>query len=109
MIDFFAIGLVLISTVTGAFGSLLFKKGSKRIRVTNKDLIFGFMLYVMAAVTYIVALKRERLSVLYPLVSLAYMWICILSVYFLHEKMNSLKWLGIVAIVIGVSFIGIGA
>lgn len=109
MIDLFAVSLVLIGTIIGAFGSLLLKKGSKRIRVTNKNLVFGFMLHLVAAVIYLIALKRESLSVLYPIVSLAYVWICLLSIYFLHERMSTWKWLGIATIVIGVSLIGIGA
>jgi uncharacterized membrane protein len=58
---------------------------------------------------FIPALKGGDLSVLYPFVALAYIWVSLLSVKFLGEKMNKFKWLGIALIIIGVSFIGIGS
>jgi len=109
MINLFAAGLVLIGAVIGAFGALLLKKGSRIVSLTNLNLVLGILLYGVSAIFYLVALKREDLSILYPLVSIGYVWVCLLSVYFLKEKMNLWKWFGIVIIIIGVSFIGIGS
>ena len=100
---------MLIGTVIGAFGALLLKKGSRRVSLANLNLVLGILLYGVSAIFYLVALKREDLSILYPLVSIGYIWVCLLSVYFLKEKMNLWKWFGIVIIIIGVSLIGIGS
>lgn len=110
-----AIGLVISATFVGAFGPILLKKASaKRLSklsslATNYHLFGGVALYAIGTLLFIPALKGGDLSVLYPFVSLGYIWVSLLSVKFLGEKMNKLKWIGIALIIIGVSFIGIGS
>lgn len=106
----FAIGFI------GAFGPIYLKKGVHKINFrkfstiyTNKFLIIGVFIHVITALMFIAALKGGELSVLYPLVGLAYVWVCVYSVFMLEEKMNILKWLGIALVVVGVAFIGLGA
>ena len=109
MISLLAISLVIISTLIGASGAVLLKKGSKRIHLTSLYLIFGLFLYALSTVFYISALKLEQLSVLYPILSIGYVWISLFSIIFLEEKMNMDKWLGILLIIFGVVFIGFGS
>ena len=110
-----AIGLVILATLVGAFGPILLKKASaKRLSklsslMTNYHLFGGIALYAIGTILFIPALKGGDVSVLYPFVALAYIWVSLLSVKFLGEKMNKFKWLGIALIIMGVSFIGIGS
>ena len=110
-----AIGLVMTATLVGAFGPILLKKASaKRLSklnslMTNYHLFGGVALYAIGTLLFIPALKGGDLSVLYPFVALAYIWVSLLSVKFLGEKMNKFKWLGIALIITGVSLIGIGS
>jgi len=110
-INLFAISLVVISTVTGAFGSLFLKKGAEHFNLNllkqlrNKNLIFGCLLFIAGTALYVPALSMERLSILYPITSLTYIWVALVSVRFLKEKMNKHKWLGISLIVIGIFLI----
>lgn len=110
-----AIGLVISATLIGAFGPILLKKASaKRLSklgslVTNYHLFGGVALYAIGTILFIPALKGGDLSVLYPFVSLSYIWVSLLSIKFLGERMNKFKWLGIALIIIGVSFIGVGS
>ena len=110
-----AIALVSFATLIGAFGPILLKKASakKLSRIsslaTNYHLFGGVALYAVGTILFIPALKGGDLSVLYPFVALTYIWVSLLSVKFLGEKMNRFKWLGIALIIIGVSFIGIGS
>ncbi len=110
-----AIGLVIAATLIGAFGPILLKKASaKKLSkinslVTNYALFGGVSLYALGTLLFIPALKGGDLSVLYPFVALSYIWVSLLSVKFLGEKMNKLKWFGIALIIIGVTFIGIGS
>ena len=109
-----AIATVLFATIIGSFGALYFKIGSETISIDikklakNYNLILGFLLYGISAIFFIIALRGGELSVLYPLGAASYIWVCILSIKFLNEKINILKWLGIITIVIGVTFIGFG-
>ena len=110
-----AIGLVVLGTLVGAFGPILLKKASANrlsklsALATNYPLFGGVALYALGTLLFIPALKGGDLSVLYPFVALAYIWVSLLSVKFLGEKMNKFKWLGILLIIIGVSLIGIGS
>ncbi len=115
MTEVWAMATVVFATLLGATGSLLFKLGSERLTLnlrkllTNYVLIAGVIVYGVSAIIFVFALTGGELSVLYPLVATSYIWTCLFSVKFLKEKMNWWKWLGILLIVIGVSFIGMGS
>lgn len=109
-----AIGLVILGTLIGALGPILFKKGAGEFSlnplkmIKNYYFVIGCFMYGLSTVPFILALPGGELSVLYPFVALVYIWVAILSIKILKEKMNLLKWLGILFILIGVSCIGLG-
>ncbi len=113
--ELWAIGLVISATLVGAFGPILLKKASaKKLSsigslMKNYHLFGGVSLYAVGTILFIPALKGGDLSILYPFVALTYVWVSLLSVKFLGERMNLIKWLGIGLIIIGVSFIGVGS
>ena len=115
MTSLFAVILVFVATLIGAFGALYLKYGADKLTRTNKltfinkRLIFGVVLYGLSSVFFLIALKNGELSVLYPLTSLSYIWISLLSIRLLNEKMNFYKWMGVASILAGVSFIGLGS
>jgi uncharacterized membrane protein len=115
MAELWAIGLVVLATIVGSFGPLFLKRGSGKIRFSfigmmrNRSLFLGFFLYGVATILFIPALRGGDLSVLYPITSLSYVWVSLLSMVFLGEKMNRLKWGGVAFIVLGVSIIGFGS
>jgi len=111
------IGLVVICTLLGAAGQILIKLGANTLVhptpwstflafFTNPLLIAGYCLYALMTVLFIFALKDGELSVLYPVISLSYVWVAGLSVWFFHDTLNWLKLLGIVTIVTGVAVLG---
>jgi uncharacterized membrane protein len=110
-----AVGLVLLGVVVGAWGPLFLKRASAEIHrnpktiLKSKNLLYGILLYGIATIIFIPALKGGDLSVLYPLVATSYIFVSFLSVKYLGEKMNSYKWLGVALIIIGVAFIGYGS
>lgn len=113
--ELWAIGLVILATLVGAFGPILLKKASEKklssisSLMKNYHLFGGVSLYAIGTILFIPALKGGDLSILYPFVALGYVWVSLLSVKFLGEKMNFMKWGGIILIIVGVSFIGIGS
>ena len=80
-------------------------KNWKTIQFLNKNLMIGVGLFCLSSVFYVGAMKYGELSLLYPITSLSYIWISLLSVKFLGERMNRYKWLGILLIIIGVALI----
>ena len=110
-----AVLLVIAGDLVGSFGPILLKKASSRISfnlrsiIFNKYLIGGIFFYSIGTILFIPALRGGDLSVLYPFVALSYVWVSFLSMWFLKEKMNKLKWTGIALILAGVSLIGLGS
>lgn len=110
----FSITLVLIGSFISSFAPILIKKGTFKLSfhpmkfIKNYKIMAGLFLYVFGTLIYIPALKGGDLSLLYPLVSTSFIWVCLFSVKFLNEKMNSMKWIGISIIIIGIGFIGLG-
>ena len=115
MTELWAAGLVIVATLVGAGGSVLLKLGSTKFSfhpmklLCNYQLLFGLFLYAFSALFFVTALRGGELSVLYPIVSFSYVWVSLLCVYFLSEKMNIYKWAGIALIIAGVSLIGLGS
>lgn len=75
--------------------------------ITNPWLLGGYCLYGMSTVLLVLALKKGQLSLLYPVISLTYVWVTILSVMVFREVMNPFKLAGIVLIVAGVGVLGL--
>lgn len=67
----------------------------------------GIIFYALSAIIFIPALKGGELSVLYPFIALAYVWVAFLSKWILKEEVTSMKWIGILLILVGVSLIGL--
>ena len=115
MTEIWAVCLILSATLIGGYGSVFLKRGADKLKLTLKDtlgnsyLIKGISLYVFSSVFFIIVLRGGELSVLYPLVSLSYVWVCLFSIKFLGEKMNNWKWAGVAFILVGVTLIGLGS
>lgn len=113
MINLFAIGLVLIGTLIGSIGTLLFKKGADKFNfielLQSKLFWIGLIFYGFSVILYVVALRMGELSVIYPFVSTSYIWTMLFSVKLLGEKMNKWKWISLGGIIIGVVLVGLGS
>lgn len=75
--------------------------------IKNPKIIFGALMMVISAGIYIMALKGGELSVLYPYASLSYLWVTLISKFYLKEEINKQKILGIVLIITGIILIGL--
>ncbi len=74
----------------------------------NLRLFLGYMLYGVNTFLMALALKGRELSRLYPIIALTYVWVTFLSLFLLPgEHLNALRLAGIVAIVVGVSILGL--
>ena len=110
--------LVSLSTILGATGQILMKKGADPnihgmlptiIRIfTNFNLFVGYMLYALVAVLMVLALRKGQLSLLYPVIALTFVWVAILSVIIFHETLGPLRIAGITTVVLGVALLGMG-
>jgi drug/metabolite transporter (DMT)-like permease len=107
--------IMLICTLFTAAGQLFFKYGSESFKwniielITNYNLILGFVLYGIGALLLIIALRFGELSVIYPFVSLTFIWVTVISFWFLGEQINNFKIGAVIFIVLGVSLIAWGS
>ncbi|HIH17774.1 MAG TPA: EamA family transporter [Nanoarchaeota archaeon] len=110
--SFSAVLFILVSTVFTAVGQIFLKSGVGDITsissVLNYQLLMGLLLYGFALLLVVKAFKHGELSVLYPILALSYIWVVLLSNFILNEPLTQMKLLGVAAIFIGVTLIGIG-
>ncbi len=111
-----AVLTLIFTTLLTSTAQLFYKLGINSIRsfslldITSSYYILGGMLlYIIGGTLMIVSFRGGDLSVLYPIIATGYIWVSFLSVFFLNESMNPLKWLGIGGIVLGIVLIGFGS
>ena len=106
--------LVGIASFFGSFGALFLKTGAAKLNLglrylfLNGRLLIGITLFGTSSLAYVVGLRHGELSVLYPLVSLGYIWTLLWSALFLKERITRNKLLGLLLIVLGIVLIGFG-
>jgi len=74
-------------------------------KLLNPFIFFGGVAYVASFVLWLYILSKNKVSFVYPVMSLSYVAVMILSVYFLKEKVNFYQWLGGALIILGTGFI----
>lgn len=106
--------LVFIAGVVGSFGAVFLKLGADKLSKSilsflNIRLAAGVALYLGSTVFYILGIKGGQLSVLYPMVSLGYVWTLLWSRLFFKEAFSAQKLVGLCLILVGVVFVGLGS
>jgi len=109
-----SMGLVFFAAVVGSFGSVFLKMGALRLNKSilsfvNSRLIMGVGLYLASSVFYAMGIRGGELSVLYPLVSLGYVFTLVWSKMFFDEPITRYKVIGLCLILVGVFLVGVGA
>ena len=106
--------LVFVASIIGSFGAVLLKRGSALLdgsilAFLNSSLISGVALYLGSSVLYAWGIKGGPLSVLYPMVSLGYIWTLLWARLFFKEPFTGNKIAGLALILLGVFFVGLGS
>jgi len=102
----------LAASLAGAIGALFLKRGAKAFswsRPVNRNLVCGFIAYVITTVFFIAGLKHAPVSFFYPFTALLYVFAAALGVGVLGERLTQQKSAGIVLIVVGVILCTIAA
>lgn len=109
--------LLFTGIFLGAIAQLALKKGANReLEITlnkklfkeliniywNKYIIFGAACYGISTILWVIVLSKLDLSYAYPLISTNFVIIAILSKLIFKEKINKLRWLGVITITLGV-------
>jgi len=106
--------LVFCASVIGSFGAVFLKLGAHRLTgsifsFVNSRLVLGVALFLGSSLFYAMGIKGGPLSVLYPMVSLGYIWTLLWSRLFFKEPFTAAKFAGLALILIGVFLVGLGS
>lgn len=106
--------MIFFSVGMGVIGQLLMKQGMLAHPGLKLDLqamlrailqpyvLLGFTCYGIAAISWLLVLSRVPLSIAYPMLSLGYAAVAVLSWYFFGEALSTVKGLGILTILVGI-------
>jgi multidrug transporter EmrE-like cation transporter len=100
--------LVVTGSFIGSFGAVLLKAGAGRLErsvhsvITNWRLAVGIFAYCLSSVFFVLANTKGELTILYPLVSLGYLWTLLWAKLFFDEPLTRFKFIGIGLILAGV-------
>jgi drug/metabolite transporter (DMT)-like permease len=103
-----SLAVMILSTLIGAIAALYLKKGSARFSLhpikllKNKHIVIGGSLYVFGVMLYLFVLRELPLSVAYPLSSMQYIWITLISKRYLRERVDAWRWAGVSLILLGI-------
>ncbi len=108
------IGLMLVCTVLAGISQILIKMGANQLGPHASPIIMlkcvplmgGYAIYGIMTVLFIYLLRDGELSVLFPLISLSYVWVAGLSVWAFHDQLNAPRIAGIAIIIAGVFVLG---
>jgi multidrug transporter EmrE-like cation transporter len=113
----FSIYLIVLFTFLATTAQVLWKYAFRELGehpslhdyITCLPLFGGLAVYGIGSIIMTLAFRHGELSVLYPLISLNYVWVAIMAAILFQESMNPLKIAGICVIMTGVAILGKGA
>ena len=111
--------ILSISILLAVIGQLLMKKGMLEFGTfpvsqllfkiipmfMNPYVFLGFACFGISSIFWLVVLSRLPLSLVYPMVSVAYILVAFASMIFFKEQVSVVRWLGISIIIVGVFLI----
>jgi drug/metabolite transporter (DMT)-like permease len=108
-----SIVLVFIASLIGSFGAVFLKMGAAHLNrgfkyIVNWQLAFGIFLFLGSSVPYVMGINKGELSVLYPMVSLGYIWTLFWSRLFFNEPITKGKLGALAMVLAGIVCISVG-
>jgi multidrug transporter EmrE-like cation transporter len=106
--------LVLTSSFIGSFGAVFLKLGAEHMKggiagvIKNYWLAIGVALYLLSSVFFVMGVAQGELSILYPMISLGYIWTLLWARMFFKEPFTVSKVGGLAMIIAGVALINLG-
>ncbi len=111
--------ILFVSVLLAVIGQLLMKQGMNQFGAfplsklllmivpmfLNPWVFAGLCAFGLSAIFWLVVLSRLNLSLVYPMVSLAYVAVAFASMIFFKEQVSFARWIGILVICFGVFLI----
>ena len=72
---------------------------------TNLNVLFGVFCEAVFFASLLVLMAKSDISFLWPLTALSFVFATFAAMWFLHERVSSVRWAGVVFIMIGAALI----
>ena len=73
--------------------------------VTNVNLLLGVFCEAVFFASLLILMAKSDISFLWPLTALSFVFATLAAMWFLHERVSSVRWAGVVFIMIGAALI----
>lgn len=102
--------VVILLCVAGiSAGQILFKLASRTLRdgqplihaLVSPYFLFGILIYGIATLAWIWQLSKVDLNRAYPLMTLSFIFVPLMSVYVLAESVSPRYWVGLALVLLG--------
>lgn len=109
-----AIAWVSVGAFIGSLGAVGLKAGSAHLELklrpllTNWKLALGIGGYLVSTLFYMTGISKGEISVLFPMVSVGYIWTMLWSKLFFGEALTRAKFVGLGLILAGCVLLGLG-
>ena len=106
--------LVLVGSFIGSFGAVFLKAGAGKLHRDLRTLIFnwrlaaGVTMFLLSSFFFVLGVRNGELTILYPMVSLGYVWTLFWSRLFFKEPFTRYKLLGLALILAGIVVLNLG-
>jgi len=102
------LGAAFFASILNAAAQLFLKLGVEDFSFSQIPwfLLLGFFLFVLSSFIVMFALRRVEMSIMFPLMSVTFVWVSLLSMFILGEAITGLQWTGIGIVVAGVALLG---
>ncbi len=101
----FGVSLVILSTLVEGLGQIFLKKSALDAVRRRIWILAGVMLLIVEILLYSGALRVLALSIAFPLTSLSFVTVTVLSRWVLGERVTGMRWIGVTLILVGTSLI----
>ena len=106
--------LVILASFIGSFGAVFLKAGADKLErnllriLLNWRLMAGVAFYLASFVIYTMGIRNGELTILYPMVSMGYLWTLLWARLIFNEPFTRNKFTGIGLILGGIVILNLG-
>ena len=103
------VALVVLASIIEGVSQMFFKKSALVATAKRRWVVLGVMLFIVPALIYTGALRFVEVSTAFPIGSIGFVVVALLSQRFLAEPVTGKRWTGVVLITLGVALLALQA
>ncbi|HZE61961.1 MAG TPA: EamA family transporter [Burkholderiales bacterium] len=103
------VALVILASIIEGVSQMFFKKSALVATAKKRWIVLGVALFIVQALIYTGALRFVEVSSAFPIGSIGFVVVALLSQRFLAEPVTGTRWTGVVLITLGVALLVVQA